>query len=448
MRAGVLRIAATISILTGMALAEPAQQGTGALPPANELLRPKRLWSVKGVWDKGSALEDAPMVDATSVLHWDRRRQQVLALDARTGARRWRIRLPGPADSVGPGGRNPRQVTLAIVGSHVLAMDQTSGRLMSLALASGNLEWTLGLDCASAPRLAGERDGAVASCESRMATDMVHGRGDTFLVAIDLAAGKELWRQRSEGAVDDLASDGETVAVVGEVVTALGTEDHAVRVTWMDQRTGAALWRATFAEDLFRLKLRPDVVITEGQRTIRALAKRDGRVVWSVAAELGDATCGALAGPPVPGITALVFASADAATRELVFLRRKEAIVGLDPASGKERQRWPLPPKWLDQAAPPLGVVLTGPLVVAYKPEKERLDMAIWGLPGEQRRLVTLGGELARIGDGIVVAKPSLGEDASGSALAGYSLTELVGAEAAVSRSGAGEALPTPGEAR
>jgi hypothetical protein len=438
MRASVLTITTTIWSLTGMALAAPAQQGTGALPPTNVLPRPKRLWLANGVLDK-AAFGEAPMVSATAALLWNQERQQVLALDPRTGARRWRTRLPG---AVGPGGRGARQIGLDLIGSHVLAMDQTSGRLMSLALASGKLEWTLKLDCASAPRLKGESDGAVASCESKETTDLVNGRGDTYLIAIDLAAGKELWRQRVEALLEDFAANGKMVAVVAEVVPALGTEDQAVGVRGLDQDTGASLWHATFAADRFRLSLRPGFVIIEGQRTIRALAEGDGRVVWTVATEPGYPACPRPPGPPEPVIDTQGFVSADAAIRELVFLRRKGGIAGLDPATGTERQRWPLPPKWLEQAGTTLGVVLTGQLVVAYKPEAARIDMAIWGLPGEQRRLVGLVGERARIGDGIVVARPSLSEDASGRALAGYSLSELADAAAELPSHRAGDALP------
>jgi outer membrane protein assembly factor BamB len=212
----------------------------------------------------------------------------VLALDGRTGARKWMSRLP------------PRAKALAVADGVVyagstLGSQSVSGEVVALDGATGALRWRVRVGAPVAALAV--TGGVVAGC-----WDILTSVGQPLIYGLNAADGRILW-QRDPGVVMPFI-----VAADGRVFAAVDGGFLAV-----DALSGKLLWKHTgvgSAQTPYALTIAGDAICVGYQNSVRAFSARTGQELWSYPAEgvvtklaAGSGTVYAAAGAGGPGYT-------------------------------------------------------------------------------------------------------------------------------------------------
>ncbi|WP_113982779.1 outer membrane protein assembly factor BamB family protein [Spongiactinospora rosea] len=193
-------------------------------------------------------------VVARGVVHAASDDGTVHALDAATGAPRWRFRI---------GGMNARH--LVVAGDTVFAAN--GERLVALDVATGRLKWGRTMEAGTIPVVSGGR----LYLWVRF-TELP----DAELVALDRATGRKLWTFRPPG---DFAAP--TPLIAGTLVH-VGDPEGTLYA--LDPRTGARRWRSRVGgrHDTIHLARTGDVIYAASETgEVRALDAATGKVRWS-----------------------------------------------------------------------------------------------------------------------------------------------------------------------
>jgi outer membrane protein assembly factor BamB len=308
--------------------AETPTPATSSRPPTTGSSSPVPVdrigWSV----DLGDSTEAAPAF-AAGVVFVHTHHGALAALDARSGAVRWRVELDGLGGSLAvaegqlyvvSGDANMSQCRLrafdAASGTHRWA--RTSRPCSALTVGAGVAYLTVGGVVHSTGRVveparvvALEADTGrqrwsvrIDSADATLSAPVVAGRmvyftGSAELVALDTASGRVRWRTRFDragGQVSQPLIDGGLVHVVRQ----WGHGQSAVYA--VDARTGQRLWvsqvrgLAAFRAPLFAANT---VVVVSDDGRVRGLNHRTGRLRWVRA--LGSTDRG---GPPARAVSA------------------------------------------------------------------------------------------------------------------------------------------------
>ncbi|MCF6471819.1 hypothetical protein FAF44_26000 [Nonomuraea sp. MG754425] len=180
----------------------------------------------------------------------------VAALDAVTGAQRWRFRMGG-----------------SIMDAHVVAggtvyVADTHNQVVALDAATGRPRWTRGI----------RADSDLVVAAGRL---HVWARGPAWdapaeLVTLDAASGRRLWTFRPAGSMLNIDP-----VVAGDVV--LTGSDHGVAYA-LDPATGAVRWRhrvGAAGDHVALVRAGTTVYATSAGGDVYALDARSGRVRWS-----------------------------------------------------------------------------------------------------------------------------------------------------------------------
>jgi outer membrane protein assembly factor BamB len=208
----------------------------------------------------------------------------VLALDGRTGARKWMSRLPpmAMAMTVGDG---------VVYAGSALGSQSVSGEVVALDGATGARRWTARVGApVGALAVTG---GVVAGCWDNLIPEP-----QPLMFGLDAVDGRTLW-QRDLGAVRPIiaAADGLVFAVAdGEVLA-------------VDALAGKLLWKHPVgAQYPSALDVASDAVYVGYLNSVQAFSARTGQALWSYPAEglvtklaAGGGTLYAAAGAPDPG---------------------------------------------------------------------------------------------------------------------------------------------------
>jgi outer membrane protein assembly factor BamB len=185
----------------------------------------------------------------------------VAALDGRTGLARWSVQLPGDVWAA------PTADALASLGAVVWSGD--TDRLRVFDLATGAVRWEHAIDPgATAPVI---HAGLVVLGEGK-------GNFEARVVGRDLASGAERWSISAPASFEPgltPGADGGYVAVA----------DHFGTVTLVDARTGTARWQTAVREPILDTRVlftaRSVALATYGGRIV-ILDRRSGRIVRRV----------------------------------------------------------------------------------------------------------------------------------------------------------------------
>lgn len=233
---------------------------------------------------------------------------QVVALDAATGRERWRF--APPADPTQGSTPAPGLVTasrLALDGGQVF-VPAYGASVSALDAATGTVRWVWQARATAADTAPGAYGGRFRSGASgvRVDADVVYGtvwhardaRGltcEVWLVALDRATGRELWRATEPSQASGICIEGAPAVAAGRVVaTHRGGATFAV-----DQANGTVVWRwaaparySTLSEPALADAggADPVVYVDGGDESAYALGVRDGSVRGRVAAGLGATT--------------------------------------------------------------------------------------------------------------------------------------------------------------
>ena len=241
----------------------------------------------------------------------------VLALDAASGAVRWRVRVPTPtrgAPTVA-GGR----IFVPTVENHLLALSVEDGRRLWTHRAGAQTTLPFGLP---APAVEGET--------------VVAGFGTGELVALRASDGRLLWAETLGGVANNSLADfvgitGLPVIDRGRVL-ASGLANVTVAV---DLRSGRRLWERPLGGGTGPAVAGDWVfTVTRGGDAV-AIGREDGRVRWATELDPPPAT-GSRRGAPAQFGPPIV-----AGGRVLVASSRPELLI-LDPANGAIIGRTPL----------------------------------------------------------------------------------------------------------
>jgi outer membrane protein assembly factor BamB len=210
----------------------------------------------------------------------------VLALDGRTGARKWMSGLP------------PMAMAMAVADGTVyagsaLGSQSVSGEVVALDGATGARRWSAGVGApVGALAVTG---GVVAGCPD----DLVPG-AQPLMYGLDAVDGRILW-QRDLGAVLPI------IAAADGVVFAFAAANGGLLA--VDALTGKLLWKHTAGGQYpSALVVVGDAVYAGYLNSVRAFSARTGRQLWSYPVEglvtklaASSDTLYAAAGAPNPG---------------------------------------------------------------------------------------------------------------------------------------------------
>ena len=242
----------------------------------------------------------------------------VLALDAATGAVRWRVRVPTPtrgAPTVA-GGR----IFVPTVENHLLALSLEDGRRLWTHRAGAQTTLPFGL-----PAPAVEDETVVA------------GFGTGELVALRVSDGRLLWAETLGGVANTSLAD--FVGITGLPVIdrgrvfATGLANVTVAV---DLRSGRRLWERPVGGGTGPAVAGDWVFAVTRSGDALALGREDGRVRWATELDPSPATGSRRAPPPAQFGPPVV-----AGGRVLIASSRPELLI-LDPATGAVVGRTPL----------------------------------------------------------------------------------------------------------
>ena len=410
----------THALLMTVAVTQVAQAEPPSVPPMPEALgadlpRMKRLWHVRrGRKDLKEVAVANGTVFATIA-------DELVAIDAKTGMRRWSAKLP------------EGDLEVDVADGRVL-VSSGKGTLLARGFEDGQLLWQNHADC-ECRGLGGAHDIAVGWClVRRHRLDRVELRG------IDLTNGRALWhvplttweatpwRSIGNEPFGPVQVDHERayVAIHDKPEGKKGGRDPRLVVA-LAIRTGRRLWQARGYG--YHLGLVGDTVVTSGSTTldVRGLRASDGAEVWTAPHDSSDS----------PGV----------AVRDgIVVLTYQHEVRVLSPATGEVLHRWPMPPVPAPTAAWRSMSRTTGPaspppffLKVAYASEaliaaEVSTDLfVVWR--GDEARVLQppprLGNVLAVTGEVLVAQR-----DFFSTELEAWSLRETDPAESTLPLSG------------
>ena len=409
-------------IALGAPANEPAEKETkgDVIPRVSELPRLTRLWQAPGLSAR-SLDEGARVVTADAVFAWDASKREIVALDLRSGKQRWRAKLPKEAD-------DEVRLELGVVGPHVLVRFLHLASVAAYSARSGKMEWYSSLGCTLIVGLHGGATVAAGACFEKPG-ESLPGRpspdafdGNQSVVALDLGTGKELWRKPVEGRRPAVvASDGRAVVIAR---TDMSKQTPFTSVFLLGARTGKELWQTEVPDMVFAVALGDKTVFTVGTE-LRALSLKDGKAQWSYQSTERRAGLG-------PSFVANTSGFAPQYLGGLLVWPESRWILGLDPATGRERKRWPLPAGEDKRSLRPMATKVSG----------KRLTIILRGFPmisewglvlfeGEERKVVAMPSPMKCFvgveGDILVVFNqdPSGHAPGEGSSTDGYSLAQL-----------------------
>ncbi len=222
-------IASTLALILTLALgsaafaAPPAMfRGDPALTGVYDAPPPRRLKGVRFSFASGAPIRGTPVLSG-GVLYFGNSDRAFFAIDAKTGAERWRIRTSGAVTS------SPSLV------DGVAYFTTRDGKLYAVSAADGRVRWrfAFGADL-------GDHNywDFYTSSPTPVGGALYVGSGDGKLYAIDRKSGRPLW------STDLGARVRSTPAVSGDLVV-VGT--MAGKLEALDLKTGARRW--TFATE-------------------------------------------------------------------------------------------------------------------------------------------------------------------------------------------------------
>lgn len=274
-------------------------------------MKPTPLWTMR--LGKERRVRARPPVFAGDavyqVFHYDKGsffESVMLALDAGTGAERWRATIEHVANQpvVGPDGT----VYLSSFEGSVLAYDSNGRTLWTAPEAGSNI---------GIPSLAG--DGRVVVAE-------IHGSGRRTW-CLDARSGAVLWTFDNGGHSYAIAATAETV-VHATVVPGARFGESTIHLFCLSAEDGRRLWSATHDQYLFMPRIVDDLVVVGARGALLAYGRSDGRLAarldlppQAVAKALTPLADGVLLSDDTP-----LAVADDAPAIRRVALRRKRSL--------------------------------------------------------------------------------------------------------------------------
>lgn len=275
----------------------------GQLPGPPPATAPRLVWR----FDTGGEVYSSPAI-ANGMLYVAGKDGMLYALDAATGAERWRFAISEYVTRSSP----------AVVDGTVFVGGGFS--FQAIDAATGQQRWSVPI------RYAGQASPTIAN------GIVIVTSQEGWIYALDTETGETVWRTATDGLAFGAP------AIVGDHVI-YGTDNGVVNN--VDLASGRLTWRVTVAGAVFASPVgSPSMVLVTTQAgTLIALDLDDGAQLWSVAHGGSEAA---------------------ALSDDLVVLSGSDAgIYGIDPSSGA--QRWMYPAGKQDISAP----VTTGDTVLA-----------------------------------------------------------------------------------
>lgn len=285
----------TTPVSDGTNLYFSARKGrVGALDLKGKLLWKKRFTRTNDVGQAMPVRMEAPLLCGNGLVLVGARRGTLYAVDAKSGAERWKYETGGTIVA------SPNWID----SKHLVVMDQSEGILHALNAHSGALLWrtegvercdgTPGVDenrivfgsCQAAFHLCtakGKRlkdidvggDGQIAGGVAVDGTHAFAGTREGCLVCVELATGEILWC--TDAAEDEAFA---TPAVISNrVVYASGDG----RVLAVDRETGDPVWSFETGGSPSSPVIAGDKVAVSSDGTLYLLSLKDGRTLWSKA---------------------------------------------------------------------------------------------------------------------------------------------------------------------
>jgi outer membrane protein assembly factor BamB len=295
--------------------ANPAH--TGEQPGPGPTGLPRLLWRQQ----VGGSVGSTPAVVGGSVFLtvWESLARPIVtlvALEAATGAERWRAAL-------GPGGAD--WLSSPAIANGMVVVSGADGFVHAFDAATGAERW----------RTRTVADGY--SSPAIVAGTIYVGGGDGDVYALDVASGAVRWRFPTDGFLRS------SPAVAGGTVYVASTSFYAV-----DAATGAERWRVAGAGGYASPAVAGDTVFAAGNDgVLRALDRATGGLRWQVA-------LGTMCSPAVAGGTVYI-GTTDRIGNHL------SPFFALDAASGAERWRFVL----TDETQGCMGAAITDGIVYA-----------------------------------------------------------------------------------
>lgn len=199
----------------------------------------------------------------------------------------------------------------------------------------------------------------------------VHTRRDPdeIVMAINLADGKELWKQKypatfqkNQYAVEMAKGPNATPLVFGQRLFTLGVT--GVLVAW-DTQTGRELWKRDFSKSIDTSKLfcgtAASPLLIDGHLIVQVGSDIHGGQVFSLNPETGSSVWEWRG--PGPGYASPIVLNIGGNTH--IVTVTQESIVGLDAKSGKELWSVPFPDEWHENIMTPIwtgsSLIVSGP---------------------------------------------------------------------------------------
>lgn len=232
--------------------------GHGGDIQALELATGRSLWSAR----TGLALSGGPAVGEGTVAAGSIG-GLALALDAATGAERWRVAVGGEV------------LSSPAIGAGLVVVRTVDGKLRALRVADGTEAWNYEQ---AVPRLSLRGNGAPV-----IAGDMVLAGFDSGkVVALALASGDLLWTataapSRGRTEIERLADIDAPVWVIDQDVYVVGFQG---RVAMLSRESGQIWWGRDMSSYRGMAADAEHLYVTLADSTVVALRRRDGTEIW------------------------------------------------------------------------------------------------------------------------------------------------------------------------
>lgn len=201
------------------------------------------------------------------------REGSVIALDARSGAVRWRAAL----DSARGGAR-------AAADDRAIYVAARDNRLHALAATDGHELWVADVGATAWAPYGGFMTGTAVSGDTVYASgthwERQYGGVSTgVIVALDRNTGAELWRYETPDSADDVMS----MAVDGRIIVA--NDLYGTRILGIDRFTGREAWRVDGDMQYFGASEAPAILgdtayIGSNDTNVYAIVASTGRLLW------------------------------------------------------------------------------------------------------------------------------------------------------------------------